>query len=302
MEHPISVTIAAYNASEVVIPTLDSVRAQTYKNYEVVVVDDGSPKPMREAIEAYAARYPDFPLRYVWQENTGPAGARKKCVEEAKHEFVALLDHDDLWYPTKLERVNDYMNRVEADVYYHDENEKTDEGSISPIHYRDLDEKDPVEDLVIKGNTLSTSATIVNREFFIKTDPYGDHKRYGEDYECWVRLAAAGARFCHIPEILGEYVRLSTSLTVKSVDYMQKSNEEIVNFYDYLDKNKYTAEQIAALKDERRAFNEYLLGRFYHANGEYRMAREYYAKSKKMGNHAIKCLVADLCAIIHKKI
>lgn len=301
MEHFFSVVIAAYNSSDFIAKTLDSVREQTYCNYEVIVVDDGSPVCMKDAIENYQKQYPDFPLRYVWQENEGPAGARKKCVEEAKYEYVALLDHDDLWYSNKLAAVNKKMNEISADLYYHDENEVREDGKTTPIQYRDLG-ADPLTDLIMNGNTLSTSAVVIRKQVFLDCNPYADKKRAGEDYECWIRLAKYGAVFCHIPQILGEYRRLSGSLTMINVDYTKATNEQIVEFYDYLDREKYSEEQIDELKRKRRALNEYCLGRFYHAKGEFKEAKQYYRKSQKMGNRNWKCAVALALAGLKRKI
>ncbi len=301
MECFFSVVIAAYNSSDFIAKTLDSVRKQTYSNYEVIVVDDGSPVCMETAVESYQKKYPDFPLRYVWQENEGPAGARKKCVEEAKYEYVALLDHDDAWYPDKLAVVNKKINEIPADLYYHDENEVQEDGKISPIRYRDLG-SDPLTDLIMNGNTLSTSAVVIKRQTFLDCNPYSDKKRAGEDYECWIRLAKYGATFCHIPEILGEYRRLSGSLTMVNIDYTKATNEQIVEFYDYLDREKYSEQQIADLKKKQRAVNEYSLGRFYHAKGDFQEAKQYYKKSKKLGNHDWKCSAAWMLACLKKKI
>lgn len=301
MERYFSVVIAAYNASDFINNTLDSVREQTYKNYEVIVVDDGSPVCMRETIEEYQKKFPKFPLRYVWQENEGPAGARKKCVDEAKYGYIAFLDHDDIWYVDKLEVMNERISKVDADIYYHDENETWEDGTSHPIHYRQLG-NDPVTDLIMKGNTLSTSAVIIKRKVFLECNPYTDRKRAGEDYECWIRLAKYGASFCHVPQILGEYRRLPGSLTMVNIDYTKSTNEQIVGFYDYLDKEKFSEKEIERLKEKRRALNEYLSGRFYHASGDFVSAKKYYKKSFMMGNYSWKCFAAMIFASIKKRI
>lgn len=293
-----SVVISAYNASEFIGATLDSVREQSYSNYEVVLVDDGSPKPMKECIEKYAQKYPDFPIRYVWQENQGPAGARKRCAEEAKYPYLAMLDHDDIWRKNKLEEMAKVISMHEADVYYHDEMEVWENGKSTEIHYRQLEE-DGVTDLILNGNTLSTSAVVIKRQTFLDCDPYSDSKRYGEDYECWIRLAKHGAKFYHVDKVLGEYRRLNNSLTMANENYVKRTNELIVEFYDYLDRAKFSEEEIQALKAKQKALNEYYLGRFYHKKKDFTKAKEFYKKSKSLGNSSLKNTIASILASLH---
>lgn len=298
MENYFSVIISAYNSQDFIFKTLDSIRMQVYTKYEVVVIDDGSTTPVKEMMNDYKNRYPDFPLRYIRQENQGPAAARKRGAEEAQYKYIAMLDHDDIWYPNKLSTMNEAINAHDADVYYHDEMEVATDGKKREIIYRELEE-DAVADLVLNGNTLSPSATVIDREFFNKCDPCEGLQRYGEDYECWIRLAKGGARFYHVNQILGEYVRQESSLTMVNENYFKRTNELIVDFYDYLDKEKFSEQQINQLKEERRALNEYLLGRFYHSRKEYKKASGYYKKSKEMGNTSWKNTMAAIAAKLH---
>lgn len=301
MDNYFSVAISAYNASDFIDKTLDSIREQTYKMYEVVLIDDGSPVCMKNAIEAYKDKYPDFPLRYVWQENEGPGGARKKGVEESKYDYVALLDHDDRWTPDKLEVMNKVINDVSADLYYHDEKQVFTDGRVVSVNYRDLDE-DALTDLILNGNCMSTSAVVVRKDFFINCNPYSDRQRYGEDYECWIRLVKGGARIYHVKKALAEYVRSDISLTMVNEDYTRAMNERIVDFYDYLDPVKFSKEEIEELKDKKRADNEFLLGRFYHNRKDFLKARTLYKKSIRMGNTNWKCKVALMLTYLHKKL
>ncbi len=96
----VTVTVTTYNRAGMVIEALDSVFAQTYPNFEVVVVDDGSTDDTRRVIQE---RYGDR-LTYIYQENQGPAVARNTSVRAARGEYIALMDDDDLWLPTKLEK------------------------------------------------------------------------------------------------------------------------------------------------------------------------------------------------------
>jgi glycosyltransferase involved in cell wall biosynthesis len=98
--HPsVSVVIPTYRHRDFVLGTLDSVFAQTYTNYEVIVVNDGSPDDTADVLRplAEAGR-----IRYIEQPNAGQGAARNRGIAEARGEFIALLDDDDLWPPDKL--------------------------------------------------------------------------------------------------------------------------------------------------------------------------------------------------------
>ena len=96
----VSVIVPTYKHRDFVLATLDSVFAQTFTDYEVIVVNDGSPDDTADVLRplAEAGR-----IRYVEQENQGQAAARNRGIAQARGEFVALLDDDDLWPPDKLE-------------------------------------------------------------------------------------------------------------------------------------------------------------------------------------------------------
>src|SRR5215216_152427 len=97
----VSIIIPAFNAAEFIGETLASVAAQTFKNHEVIVVNDGSPDT--EDLERELKRYPAR-LQYIKQENRGAAAARNTGLRAASGEFVAFLDADDTWLPNFLEK------------------------------------------------------------------------------------------------------------------------------------------------------------------------------------------------------
>lgn len=98
----VSVVIPAYNAGRFVGRTVESARAQTHRNLEILVVDDGSTDGTASVVESIARS--DARVRLLSQENRGVAEARNAGLREARGEFVALLDADDLWHPAKIER------------------------------------------------------------------------------------------------------------------------------------------------------------------------------------------------------
>lgn len=104
MKPRVSVLIPTYNYGAFLPAALESVFAQTYTDYEVIVLDDGSTDDTAEIV----AGYPQ--VRYIYQEKAGIAAARNRLLEEAQGEFVAFLDADDLWAADKLEKQLHYLN------------------------------------------------------------------------------------------------------------------------------------------------------------------------------------------------
>jgi glycosyltransferase involved in cell wall biosynthesis len=102
----VSCIVPAFNAQEYIEETLASIHAQTYTSIEVVVVDDGSTDDTAGAVARFRPK-----VRYLYQENAGPAAARNRGIEETRGDMMAFLDADDVWHPEKLER---QMARFEA--------------------------------------------------------------------------------------------------------------------------------------------------------------------------------------------
>jgi glycosyltransferase involved in cell wall biosynthesis len=98
MAPKISVVIPTYNNAALLCETLDGVRGQTFKDFEVIVVDDGSTDNTAEVVRKY-----DPNVRYLHQPNQGPAAARNKGASLAQGEFIAFCDHDDIWNQRHLE-------------------------------------------------------------------------------------------------------------------------------------------------------------------------------------------------------
>jgi glycosyltransferase involved in cell wall biosynthesis len=112
----VSVIIPVYNRSEYVCEAIDSVLAQTYKNYEIVVVDDGSGSNVKQVLEPYFGK-----IKYFYQENKGLAAARNTGIKHSTGKYLAFLDDDDLFEPRKLEvQVEMLENNPEVGFVYSD--------------------------------------------------------------------------------------------------------------------------------------------------------------------------------------
>lgn len=110
----VSVIIPAYNAADFIGQTLDSARAQTYEHLEIIVVDDGSNDETPQIVASAAQA--DTRIKLIRQPNRGVAAARNRAIRASKGAFIAPLDADDLWFPSKIERQVQCMRRGGSSV------------------------------------------------------------------------------------------------------------------------------------------------------------------------------------------
>ncbi|MGB7958041.1 MAG: glycosyltransferase [Minisyncoccia bacterium] len=199
-----SVIIPTYNAGRDLDRCLASLAAQTYKDFEVIVADDGSTDDTKKIAESYRDR---LTLIYKWEENWGgPARPRNRGIKLARAEWICFLDQDDWWYPNKLETCALHVNS--ADIIYHDLDIYSGVSSkpLRGLRSRQLTD-DPFTDLMLNGNALFTSATVVKKAILQQVDGMAEDKTLVtlEDYDCWLKIARITKKFLYIPESLGAY-------------------------------------------------------------------------------------------------
>jgi glycosyltransferase involved in cell wall biosynthesis len=202
-----SIVIPTYNRAGKLKFTLDSVIAQTFTDFEVLVMDDGSTDNTETVVEAFH----DPRIRYEWAPNSGgPATPRNRGIDAARADWVCFLDADDLWYPDKLKKVAEVVSSsVSLDLVCHNEimfvpatgrRIPVKHGPFEPNYYRIM---------LMWGNQVSTSAVSVRRAFLDKHDlRFNQSPDYVivEDYDMWLRIAFHGGVFHFIADYHGEYV------------------------------------------------------------------------------------------------
>lgn len=121
----VSIIIPAYNASKYIAETMDSVLQQTYKDWELIIIDDGSKDNTKEIVLKYKEQHPQ--IYYYYQENGGVSVARNHGLEKAKGQYIALLDADDVWLAHNLEikikslERNEHIKWVYSNMFNADE-------------------------------------------------------------------------------------------------------------------------------------------------------------------------------------
>jgi glycosyltransferase involved in cell wall biosynthesis len=203
----VSVVIPAFNAASFIGPTLDTVCAQTFSDYETIVIDNGSTDNTAAVVRTHFGRH-DMRGRIVRvEENCGVAGARNIGIRAATGTYVALLDSDDLWYPEKLAAVMaEFERHPDADLVCHDEN-ITRDGKIVSVSRRRPPRGSLYEALVLDGNFLSPSATTFRRDAALALGGFDERADYltAEDYDFWIRFSRE-RRIRFLNRVLGEFV------------------------------------------------------------------------------------------------
>jgi len=192
MPPKVSVIIPTYNRRELVQEAIDSVLAQTYTDYEIIVVDDGSTDGTREALQE---RYGDR-IRYVWQENQGESAARNRGIEMARGEYIAFLDSDDVWLPEKLSKqVNllDYSPEVGLVCCY--EHKVNESGKPLPGLEKDC-QNITFQNLCLRNLVGSTSTVVIRKQILTQVGEFDDSIRYGEDWDLWLRVVLVSRIKC----------------------------------------------------------------------------------------------------------
>jgi glycosyltransferase involved in cell wall biosynthesis len=195
----VSVVIPLYNARDVIRATIHTVLDQTWKDYEIVVVDDGS----TDGSEAVVREFGDH-VRYIRQENCGVARARNRGVAESRGAYIALLDHDDLWHPTKLEKQVAVLERcpevgmVITDVAHLDR-----EGRPIGVVGAGFNPSDPFARLFVRGYVPTPSAAMIRRSVLEVVGGFDErfHSAGLDDHELWTRIAAH-YKIANLPEPL----------------------------------------------------------------------------------------------------
>lgn len=214
----VSVVIPLYRSQQFIEETLRSVLAQTHQNFEVLVVDDGSPDESARICEALG----DERIQVFRQENRGSCRSRNFAISRARGAFVAFLDHDDLWRPEKLERHLAHLDRSpEVGVSYGPSALIDEAGDRVGLFQVPLLENIDARLILCRNPIGNGSAPVLRREvleairFDVVRDGrneamYFDDECMGwEDIECWLRIATCTDwHFEGIPECLTLY-RLS---------------------------------------------------------------------------------------------
>lgn len=259
----VSVVIPTYNHARFLQQALESVRAQTYPNWEAVVVNNYSADDTVEVVNAFG----DSRIHLINFHNHGViAASRNEGIRHATGSYVAFLDSDDVWYPEKLTRCVTLLESG-CDLVCHGEVWTWEGGSTRATAYGPAS-RAQYASLLYRGNVISTSATVVRKSLLDQLGGFDEAPIFitAEDYDLWLRIARETKRLCFISEMLGEY-RLHGGNASKAIARNLEAELAVIESHFKCESN--VGVWIRLMRRTRRARAFYAAGRGFQAAGQY---------------------------------
>lgn len=259
----VSVIIPAYNSAQYVGEAVESALAQTYKDHEIIVVDDGSTDNTKEVLSPYTSR-----IKYFFQENRGAPAARNFGISRSRGRYVAFLDADDLWLPDKLEKQvmalesNPHLAFVSSGTYAVNA-----QNQIIGVWNKNPQIKENFGNL-LENNFIYILTVVVRRDCLDKVGGFDERLFPSDDYDLWLRLAKRYP-FGYIDAPLAKY-RIHQNNSCKNVP-------KKISSYRLLFKKTEIWGGVSFLKKHiRLAKVYYFAARSFHLSQNFLMAAKYY--------------------------
>jgi glycosyltransferase involved in cell wall biosynthesis len=284
----VTVVIPTYNRANLIARSIKSVLSQTYQDFELVVVDDGSTDNTKEVIDSFD----DDRIRYVrHSENKGEAATRNTGIKVGRGEYIACQDSDDEWLPEKLAKQVQAFENCPPDIgvvytgfWKIENNEKT----YIPFSWVNQKEGDIHREL-LKGNFIGSPATLIKKECFKKVGMFDEKLFHLVDWELWLRVSKYyHFRFVDEPLLVAHYDSDNVSI---NQDEFIKAQELILekHFEDFS-------------KDKELLVTYYVyIGDLLISEGDVRKGRSYLTKALKLSPFSVKPLSAALLTFFGRR-
>lgn len=287
----VSVIIPTYNCAEYISDAIDSVLKQTYSDYEIFVVDDGSTDKTKEVLKKY-----NNIIKYFYQDNQGPGIARNRAIENSTGEYIAFLDADDMWFPDRLAigvKILDEEPEIGL-VHGYDINIMGN-GKLTNINNKNKKRFLSgyiADNLLLRKIHINGGTVLFRRECIGKIGYLDDNlSKIGlEDRDLWYRIAREyKVKFVDKPLA---YYRIRKNSLSKNYENMMKARYYLVN--------KYYPEGIGNSSIRKKIFSSMHMyfadgfswrGKFHKATKDYLISIKYYPLNLKSYLHLIKALI-----------
>jgi glycosyltransferase involved in cell wall biosynthesis len=222
LEPLVSVVIPCFNQAQYLGDAVESVIEQTYRNVEIIIVDDGGPDHTKQVVEEFVARYPNKKIKLLEQDNQGLSASRNNGIRMAGGEYILPLDADDKIKATFLQRCIDELGRDP-------------ETQIVAVHLQEFGESsrtiacgDPVLERVAVANQINY-CSLFPKALWQKVGGYKRSMRWGyEDWDFWISCLETGARVAVIPEPLFLYRKRGESMFTTAAAHSAELQAQLV--------------------------------------------------------------------------
>lgn len=260
-----SVVIAVFNKEKYIADTLKSVLAQTFTDFEVVILNDGS----TDHSEAEILKCNDPRIRYFSKENQGASAARNFTIRQAKAEFIALMDADDFWYPNYLEEQNRLLSEFPSESVFATATEIKRNGKVFKNSYslQTIGTDAIVVDYFMASqldSVLLSISTVLKKCVFEEVGWYDPKIKSGEDTDLYVRIGLKH-KVVFSPKVCATYVVRKNSLFQSVKNLEEKANFEAYEIFEkdnpalkkFLDLNRYSLCIFAKMQGNKEVFQKY---------------------------------------------
>ncbi|MCR8915829.1 glycosyltransferase [Marinobacter panjinensis] len=198
----VTVITPTYNRADFLPEAIDGVLAQTFGDFELIVVDDGSTDNSSEILADYEAK--DSRVRIFRQENQGQSVARNRALAEARGEYICFLDSDNYWPPEKLQQqVALFDEHPEVDVIYGD-TITIDENGVELTRHNMTRYSGHIAKWMLRDNCVSMNTAMARRKCFDDMGGMSGQRRVADDYDLWLKFSAQ-FQFLYVPEFWAYY-------------------------------------------------------------------------------------------------
>jgi len=221
----VSICIPTYNRKDYLKETLDSILAQTYKDYEIVIVDDGSTDGTEDMLKQLG-----FPVTYHWQENGGDAAARNKLIELARGQYISFIDSDDLLLPDAIEKLVRIVQTQDEDVIAYGSYLRIDQnGKVYGRCKRKLYSGN-ITKYLFQTVFVHSCGSMFPKKILKDSTVFDTSLKVCSDYDFWLRLSMK-YRFVALPEPTFKRRRHINNLSTASFENYLTEFQVLERFY-----------------------------------------------------------------------
>jgi glycosyltransferase involved in cell wall biosynthesis len=236
MNPKVSINLCCYNSEKYLRETLDSIVNQTYKNWELIIINDGSSDSTEAIIYEYIKQ--GYPIIYHYQENKGLGYSRNEALKRSKGEYIAFIDHDDIWLPRKLEKqITLFGEKPGLGMVYCNSVFFNNDGTSYLLYGKKKPPEGRIFRELLKGNFLSLQTVLISRNSLNGLNEWFDERFYvAEDADLFIRIAH-DFEVGYADEPLAKYRINMKSLTYSRKELVPKEIELMLQKFNSLYKN-----------------------------------------------------------------